>query len=166
MAIKKGSAAAKAWGRKMKLLRSRKSRSPSIKRKVIKSRKRTMVKRRRVTKRRVSRKRKSTSILGINTMKALAAMLYGGTRSKTSNLIAPYTARLPLGNVSDEAGMLIVTTMAKKYLVKRAGVARDALTAGQTIELARIGEAVASGQLGISLPGISSAESGSGYNFA
>ena len=110
--------------------------------------------------------RKSMSILGINTAKALAAGLYGAVRARTSNTIAPYTSRIPLGNVSDEAGMLLVSTLAKKYLVKRSGVLRDALTAGQTIELARIGEAIASGNLGIGLGGSSNGESSNGYVFA
>lgn len=107
------------------------------------------------------------SILGINTAKALSAMLYGGVRSKTSNMLAPYTSRIPLGNVSDEVGMLAVTTLGKKFLFKKAGTFRDALTAGQTIELARIGEAIASGQLGnINLFGGGQSSQSSGYVFA
>lgn len=93
--------------------------------------------------------KRSASIMGINTAKALAAGIYGALRMRTSQTIAPYTARLPLGNIADEAGMLIVATMGKKYLFKKAGVLRDAMTAGQTIELARIGEAVANRSLGL-----------------
>lgn len=165
--LKKGSAAAKKWGAKMKRLRSSKNKkSYSYKRKsLIKSKKRTMAKRRYKPKRKTSKKR-GTSIFGINTMKALSAMLYGGIRSRTSNLIAPYTARIPLGNVADEAGMLAVATIGKKFLFKKAGIVRDALTAGQTIELARLGEAASKGQLGLGrLFGGSPAASTNGYVF-
>ena len=167
--MKKGSAAAKAWGAKMKRLRNRskpKSRSISIKRgKSIKSKTRTMAKRKRTTKRRTSKR--SVSILGINTAKALSAMLYGGVRSKTSDILAPYTSKIPLGNISDEVGMLAVTTLGKKFLFKKSGTFRDALTAGQTIELARIGEAIASGQVGnFNLFGGGQSTQSNGYVFA
>lgn len=167
--LKKGSAAAKAWGAKMKRARNKskpRSKSRSLASKTrIKSKTRKMVKRRKSTKRRTSKR--SMSILGINTAKALSAMLYGGVRAKTSNLLAPYTSRIPLGNVSDEVGMLAVTTLGKKFLFKKAGTFRDALTAGQTIELARIGEAIASGQLGnINIFGGQQAAQSGGYNFA
>lgn len=165
MAIKKGSAKAKAWGAKMRRLRNsknRKKRSPIIKLKA----KRRMVKRRKSTKRRSVKR--SASILGINTSKAMAAAIYGALRSKTSNLIAPYVSKLPLGNVADEAGMLAVSYFGKKMLFKKAGLGREVLNAAQIIELARIGEAVSTGSLGINLPfGNSNAESSSnGYNFA
>ena len=168
--LKKGSKAAKAWGAKMKRARNKskpRSKSRSIASKTrIKSKTRTMVKRRKSVKRRSSKK--SSSILGINTAKALSAMLYGGVRSKTSNMLAPYTSKIPLGNVNDEVGMLAITTLGKKFLFKKAGTFRDALTAGQTIELARIGEAAFSGNLGnINIfGGGSQAAATSGYNFA
>ena len=130
----------------------------------LKTRKRSMVKRRRIAKRRVSRR--SASIMGINTARALAAALYGAIRMKTSNMIAPYTSKIPLGNISDEAGMLLVTTLGKKFLFKKAGTLREAMTAGQTIELARIGESVMSGNLGINLFGNSAPAESNGYNFA
>ena len=136
---------------------------------ISKKRSKTLIKSTRgksMAKRKTRRATRSMSILGINTAKALAAGLYGAVRARTSNTIAPYTSRIPLGNVSDEAGMLLVSTLAKKYLVKRSGVLRDALTAGQTIELARIGEAIASGNLGIGLGGSSNGESSNGYVFA
>jgi len=153
MGFKKGWAAYKRTKRKTK--------SSTIKYKP-KRKKRTMAKRK--TKRRSYKK--STSIMGINTAKALSAALYGALRMRTSNMIAPYTSKIPLGNVADEAGMLLVTTLGKKFLFKRAGTMRDAMTAGQTIELARIGEAVASGSLGINLFGGINNSGGNGYVFA
>lgn len=128
----------------------------------IKQKRRNMARKRYVRKKRSYRK--SASILGVNTAKALGAMIYGGVRMRTSNMLAPYTSKIPLGNISDEVGMLAVTTLAKKYLFKRAGTLRDAMTAGQTIELARIGEAVASGNLGISIGG-GNAENGNGNGY-
>jgi len=126
--------------------------------------KRRMARKRKSVKRRSSKK--SSSIFGINTMKALSAGIYGALRMKSSNMLAPYTSKIPLGNISDEAGMLLVSTLGKKYLFKRAGVLRDAMTAGQTIELARIGEAIASGSLGINLLGMGSSQpTDSGYKF-
>lgn len=104
---------------------------------------------------------KSSSILGFNTAAALAAVLYGAVRAKTSTLLSPYTAKIPLGNVSDEAGMLIVTSLGKKFLFKKKGTFRDVMTAGQTIELARIGDAIVSGELNLSLGKSSSSASSS-----
>lgn len=148
MALKKGSPAAKAWGRKMKRLRqgtaSPKKKSSSTKYKP----KRTMAKRRYTKPKRKSVKR-SASIMGINVGKATAAMLYGAMRAKISNLLAPYASKLPLGNIGDEVGMIIASMAGKKYLFKKAGVLRDALNAGQTIELARIGDAAVSGELNL-----------------
>ena len=172
MVIKKGSAAAKAWGAKMKRLRNKaRSKSKPKKRKSstikYKPQKNRMAKRRKTTKKRSAKR--SASLFGINSAKAISAMIYGAVRMKTSGMIAPYTSKIPLGNVSDEAGMLVVTTLGKKYLFKRAGTMRDALTAGQTIELARIGEAIISGQVGNILGGLmgnSGNAASSGYQFA
>ena len=133
----------------MKRLRSGAAK-PKRKSSTIKSKTtRTMAKRR--TTRKPSRRtsKRSVSIMGINMGKATAAMLYGAMRAKTSNLLAPYTSKLPLGNIGDEVGMIAASIMGKKYLFKKAGVLRDALNAGQTIELARIGDAAASGELNL-----------------
>jgi len=149
--LKKGSPAAKAWGRKMKRLRAgtsvkKKSRSTTPKRrKSIKQRKRTMPKK----KRKVSRKSKTMSFWGINLGKGGAAALYGAVRARASNYLAPYTSKIPAGAISDEIGMLAATQLVKKFAVKKAGILRDALTLGQAIEFARIGEAIATGQVNL-----------------
>ena len=145
--MKKGSAAAKAWGRKMKKLRAapkRKKRSISTTK--FKPRKNTMVKKR--VKRRATRKA-SAKILGVSMAKVGAAMAYGAMRARTSNMLSPYTSKLPLGNIGDEAGMIAVSVLAKKYLFKKAGFVRDALNSGQIIEFARIGDAAISGDIKI-----------------
>lgn len=147
--LKKGSPAALAWGRKMKRLRSpktkskRRSTTTPKRRKSIKYRGRSMAKKKR------SKSRKTATFLGINTGKAVAAGLYGAARARISNFLAPYTAKLPLGNVADEAGMVIGLTLIKKFLLKRAGILRDAATIGQGIEFARIGEAFATGRVSL-----------------
>lgn len=104
---------------------------------------------RRYTRKTKRRAKKSMSIMGINVTKATAAMMYGAMRARTSQFLAPYTAKIPLGNVADEVGMIVASWAGKKYLFKGSGVLRDALTIGQGIELARIGDAVISGQAGI-----------------
>jgi len=45
--------------------------------------------------------------------------------------------------------MYALASLGKKFLFKKAGIIRDALSAGQVIELARIGDAIASGELGL-----------------
>ena len=158
--LKKGSAAAKAWGAKMRRLRSpKKRRKKPIQR-------RTKQKNKTMAKRKTTRRTRTASLFGVNTAKALGAGIYGALRSRTSLMLAPYTSRIPLGNVSDEVGMLVVSTLGKKYLFKKAGTLREALTAGQTIELARIGEAVATGSLGISFGNMGGGSASTGYNFA
>ena len=111
--------------------------------------------------------RKSASVLGINTAKAVSAMLYGAGRQKISNIAAPYTSKIPLGSISDEVGMLAAATLAKKFLVKKQGILRDALTAGQTIELARIGEAIVNGEVSLGMFGGNNTQATeNGYVFA
>ena len=161
--LKKGSAQAKAWGRKMKRLRSKSTHSTTHKRrKTIKSRRKYPMVKRRYAKKRVSRKSKTMSLFGINLGKGGAAALYGAIRARASGYLIPYTSKIPAGAVSDEVGMLIATQLAKKMVFKKAGILREALTMGQTIEFARIGEAVATGQLNL---GALSANQNSGNLF-
>lgn len=123
--------------------------NPNLVRKATKRKKTTMAKRK-STKRRSAKTSAITRIFA----RAAAPMIYGAVREKTSNMISPYTAKLPLGNVSDEAGMLAVGWGLKKFLFKKAGIAREIITAGQDVELARVGEAVMKGETGISFGGI------------
>ena len=147
--LKKGSAEAKAWGAKMKRVRAKpkksKSRTSPKRRTSTKRKTNTMAKRKTVKR----RKSNSMKIFGINTSRALAAGLYGAGREKLSNMLSPYVSKLPLGNVADEAGMYLAAWAGKKFLFKQKGIIRDALSIGQDIEMARIGEAVATGSLGL-----------------
>jgi len=93
--------------------------------------------------------KRSSKVLGINTAAIMGPLLYGAVRARTSALIAPYTVKIPLGNIGDEVGMYALASLGKKFVFKKAGIVRDALSAGQVIELARIGDAIASGELGL-----------------
>ena len=162
--LKKGSAAAKAWGRKMKRLRA--ARKPKSKRSsTLKRRKSIKYKRAkpRMAKKKRKSYRKSASVWGINTSKAAAAGIYGAGRSRMSTLLSPYTSMLPAGAISDEVGMIVALQLLKKMVFKKAGVMREAATAGQAIEFARIGEALAMGQ--INLGGLSPQQTNSGNLF-
>jgi len=146
MRLKKGSAAAKAWGAKMKRLRNKSPTSyssTSSKTGIKKRQKRTMAKKRKKS------SKKSFRVLGLNVASIFAPMLYGGVRSKISQQLAPITAKIPAGNVSDEVAKYAALWAGKKFLFKQKSILRDACTAGQNIELARIGEAVFNGQLGL-----------------
>jgi hypothetical protein len=136
------------------------SRAKPKTRTITKYKRRTMAKRKPVRR----RTRKSTSFMGVNLSKVGAAMIYGALRSKSSNYLAPYTSKIPLGNVSDEVGMFGAAYLAKKFLFKKAGIMRDALTIGQGIEMARVGEAIINGQVGLNIGG-ASAPSTSGNVF-
>jgi len=162
--MKKGSKEAKAWGQKMKRARNKTLKSPTVKRR----KPTTKYKNKTMAKKRTTRKKSSVSnkkLFGINLGKAFSTMLYGGIRSIASNKLAPYTSRIPLGIISDEAGLLLVSTFGKK-IFKKNDIFKEVLTAGQTVELARIGEAVFNGQLGLNLFGQNQEANNNGYIFA
>ena len=72
------------------------------------------------------------------------AMIYGGIRGYISNLIAPFTSKIPLGAVADEIGMGILNYFVAK---KSSGMLRDIAVKGLIIENAAIGQAITTGQL-------------------
>jgi len=138
--MKKGSKEAKAWGRKMKRLR--KGNSKPIKQKQTKMAKR---KRRSYAKVRRTRKR-SSSMFGLGGI-AIGAIAYGAIRQKMSNALIPITAKVPLGSVADEATMLISLILTKKFIGRSVPLVSQICSAGQYIELSRIGEEIASGSI-------------------
>jgi len=73
------------------------------------------------------------------------AMIYGAVREKVSNLVAPLTAKIPLGGIADEIAMGGIN-----YLVAKntSGMLKDVAMKGLIIENARLGEALVSGGLG------------------
>ena len=74
------------------------------------------------------------------------AMVYGGARGYLSNLLAPFVSKIPLGNVADE-----VAFGALNYFVAKntSGFIKNVALKGLVIENARLGEAVATGQIGL-----------------
>jgi len=91
---------------------------------------------------------KSRSMLGIGGT-IIGAVAYGALRAKMSDALAPVTSKIPLGNISDEVGMYFALMAAKKFIGNKVPMVNQIATAGQYIELARIGEAIATGQIGI-----------------
>lgn len=80
---------------------------------------------------------------------ALGAGAYGAVRARLSNMLAPYTSKIPAGNVSDEIGMILALHFGNKFIGRKVPMLRSVFKAGKTIEYARIGEAIATGQLGL-----------------
>lgn len=74
----------------------------------------------------------------------LGGAVYGAVRQYASNAIAPLTASIPLGNISDE---VVLGTAGYLLATKTKGITRDIGRAALTIEAARIGEAVVTGQV-------------------
>lgn len=89
-------------------------------------------------------RRSSSKGTGVKVIQ-LDAMIYGALRAKMSSALEPITNKIPLGNVSDEVGMGLLT-----YLVAKntSGMVSEVAKKGLVIENARIGEALASGTLG------------------
>ena len=92
--------------------------------------------------------------------KLLGATVYGGVREKVSMKLEPITAKIPMGNISDEVVMGGSAYLIKKFAGSKVPMLVPVLDAAMIIEAARVGEAVAKGQLGL---GGSSASASSGY---
>lgn len=139
--IKKYGVTKKAWSvfRNSKKKKKR-NKSTSIK---LKRRQKTMPRRRYRTKR-VRRSKRSGTLQKI-LLTILSAGAYGAVRAKISNVIAPVTDKIPLGNIADETGMIITAIMAKKFIGNKVPLIKKAADAGIVIESARIGEAVLAG---------------------
>lgn len=85
-----------------------------------------------------SKKRSYSRKGGFSPMKLLiGSMIYGAAREKVSNLLVPVTSKIPLGEITDEAVLGVISYYAAK---KGKGVIKDIGTAGLTIEAARLGE--------------------------
>jgi len=105
-----------------------------------------------VARRKVSRKRRSFRGVSRSDEK-LGVILpagfgYGLVREYASDKLAPLTNKIPLGNVSDEVGMLGILYAARKWLFKKKSIFRDVAKGGMYVEAARIGQATKDGQLG------------------
>ena len=67
----------------------------------------------------------------------IGSMIYGAAREKVSNLLTPVTQKIPLGEITDEAVLGVISYYAAK---KGKGVIKQIGTAGLAIEAARLGE--------------------------
>lgn len=67
----------------------------------------------------------------------IGSMIYGAAREKVSNLLIPVTSKIPLGEITDEATLGLISYYAAK---KGKGIIKQIGTAGLTIEAARLGE--------------------------
>lgn len=97
------------------------------------------------------KKRRSPRRMGSTSMKigglAVGGIAYGTLRARVSSYLGQFTQSIPLGNLSDEAGMLIVNFLVNKNV--RNPTVKQVTTVGMGVEFARIGEAISSGQLGL-----------------
>ena len=110
---------------------------------MAKRKKRTITRSR--TKTRPSFRRKSSNTSGnADLMKVIAgAAIYGGVREKVSNLIAPLTAKIPLGTIADEVVLGTIHYFGAKKVSNP--MLKSIFRAGLIVESARIGEAIADG---------------------
>jgi hypothetical protein len=84
---------------------------------------------------------------GEATMSLVAgSAIYGAIRQKASDMLAPVTAKLPLGNISDE---VVLGTAGYLLAKKTSGLPRQIGKAALVIEAARVGEAIMTGQVGL-----------------
>ena len=79
----------------------------------------------------------------------LAAGIYGAGRQKLAEFIQPVAARIPGGNIADEVAMIGANWAIKKFIGGKVPIIGQAAKTGMLIEAAAIGEAIASGSLGI-----------------
>lgn len=79
----------------------------------------------------------------------LDAMAYGFGRGYLSNLLKPLTQNIPLGTLSDEVGFGILNYFIAK---NTKGFMRGMALKGLTIENARVGDAIANGEIGDLMP--------------
>lgn len=73
----------------------------------------------------------------------LGGGLYGAGRAKISNALTPFTSKIPLGTIADEAVMFGLSYVLHSKVNNK--IVKDITLAGMAVEAARIGEAVADG---------------------
>ena len=108
--------------------------------------------------RRFGKARRSRGKSGLSPMgMILPAALYGAGRGALSNLIAPLTSKIPLGNYTDEAVFGVAGFLMAK---KGRGLIKQLGTSMLVVEAASIGNQVAGGALGGSSSGASTSYTG------
>jgi len=95
--------------------------------------------------------RKKSSSMGGLIPTVLGAALYGAVRQKASDALIPITSKIPLGNISDEVLLGALAILGKKTLGRKMPMLNPVFQGAIVIESARIGEAIATGQLGLGM---------------
>ncbi len=90
--------------------------------------------------------RRRAKSAAIGSAPLIAAGLYGAARVDLANLVAPLSARIPLGGIADEVGMLLANMAAKKFIPFK--TVKNMASAGMMIEAAAIGAALRAGGFG------------------
>lgn len=90
----------------------------------------------------------------------VGAGVYGALRTKAAQAVQPLTANLPFGNIADEIALGGLAVILKKTVGKKMPMLNPVLNGAIAIESARIGEAIAMGQLGIGQSTSSTSNSG------
>jgi len=73
--------------------------------------------------------------------------VYGASRAWMAEKVQPYAAKLPFGNIADEVAMGALCILAKKLNKGRYPLVNQIANGGLAVESARIGEAIATGQV-------------------
>jgi hypothetical protein len=80
----------------------------------------------------------------------LGAMAYGAIRQKASDFVMPVTSKIPmLGNASDEVVLGVSAWALNKFVGRKVPMLKPLFKGAIIIESARIGELIATGNLGI-----------------
>ena len=87
----------------------------------------------------------------------LGAGVYGAFRQKISDMLTPVTSKVPLGNIADEVVLGATAVLLKKFIGRKMPILNPVFQGAIVIESARIGEAIATGQ--VSMTGSSSSSS-------
>jgi hypothetical protein len=84
---------------------------------------------------RPKRRRSRSKSSGMNNF--LAAAVYGGARGYLSNMVAPVTAKIPMGNYADNVAMIGLNYVAKRFIP--IPMVKQAAKTGLLIEAAMVG---------------------------
>ena len=75
----------------------------------------------------------------------IGGVVYGSVRAKMSSMIAPITAKIPMGAYADEVGMAVFSYLVAKKVSNP--TIRSIARAGLVIESAKIGQMITSGMI-------------------
>jgi hypothetical protein len=80
----------------------------------------------------------------------VGAGVYGALRERLAAAVQPVTSMMPMGNIADEIALGGLAVILKKTIGKRMPMLNPVLNGAIAIESARIGSAIASGQVSMS----------------